>query len=71
MNNLLRCLVEKSMRKKNEYGIDRFDNLMGVIKDIEVEKYDLRVFVVVGKGDIRTYRDKQYIIQQYPKSYCR
>ena len=43
MNNLLRCLVEKSMRKKNEYGIDRFDNLMGVIKDIEVEKYDLSV----------------------------
>ena len=44
---------------------------MGVIKDIEVGKYDLSVFVVVGKGDIRTYRDKQYIIQQYPKSYCR
>ena len=71
MNNLLRCLVEKSMRKKNEYGIDLYDNTIGVIKDIEVEKYDLSVFVVVGKGNIRTYRDKHYIIQQYPKSYCR
>ena len=59
------------MRKKNEYGIDLFDNTIGVIKDIEVGKYDLRVFVVVGKGNIRTYRDKQNIIQQYPKSYCR
>ena len=71
MDNLLRCLVEKSMRKKNEYGIDLYDNSIGIIKDIEVEKYDLSVFVVVGKGNIRTYRDKQYIIQQYPKSYCR
>ena len=68
MNNLLRCLVEKSMRKKNEYGIDLYDNSIGVIKDIEVGKYDLSVFVVVGKGNIRTYRDKQYIIRQYPRA---
>ena len=45
------------MRKKYEYGIDLFDNSIGVIKDIEVGKYDLSVFVDVGKGDIRTYRD--------------
>ena len=68
MNNLLRCLVEKSMRKKNEYGIDLYDNTIGVIKDIEVGKYDLSVFVDVGKGDIRTYRDKQNIIQQYQRA---
>ena len=56
------------MRKKNEYEIDLYDNSIGVIKDIEVGKYDLRVFVVVGKGNIRTYRDKQNIIQQYQRA---
>ena len=57
------------MRKKNEYGIDLYGNSIGVIKDIEVGKYDLSVFVDVGKGDIRTYRDKQYVIQQYPRAH--
>ena len=43
-------------------------SIIGVTRDIEIGKYDLSVFVDVGKGDIRTYRDKQNIIQQYQRA---